>query len=61
MLKSGFKMTRACVFNCNLILILLIIDGNSEIGAHVWCGRIENLICLRHVFKSTAIENLKFI
>ena len=33
-------------------------DGNSAIGAHVW-SEIGHLICLRHLFISTTIANLK--
>ena len=35
-----------------------ILDGNSEMGAHVWT-EIGNLIYLRHSFKSTGVRNLK--
>ena len=37
---------------------MLILDGNSEIGAHM-SSEIGKLICLRHLFKSTAVANLK--
>ena len=41
----------------NLITMLLILDGNSDIDAHVK-NEIGNL---RHLTRSTAFANLKFI
>ena len=38
----------------------LILDGNTEIGAHVY-NAICNLIYLMHLFRLTAVENLKLI
>ena len=38
----------------------LILDGNSKIGAHV-SGKICNCISLRHLFRSTAVTDLKLI
>ena len=38
--------------------MVLILDGSSEMGAHVWSG-IGNLICLRHLFRARAVANLK--
>ena len=38
-------------------LMVLHIDGNSEIGAHVW-SEIGKIISLRHLFISTSVENL---
>ena len=40
------------------IVMVLILDGNSEIGAHVW-SEIGAKICLRHLFRSTAVAGLK--
>ena len=40
--------------------MVLIKDGNSEMGAHV-LSKIGNLIRLIHSFRSTAITNLKLI
>ena len=37
----------------------LILDGNSELGAHVWSD-IRYLICLRHLFSSRLVANLLF-
>ena len=34
------------------------LDGNSEIGAHKK-SEIDNLICLRHSFRTGAVANLK--
>ena len=31
--------------------MVLLLDGNLEIGADVWSD-LDNLICLRHLFKS---------
>ena len=39
--------------------MVLRFNGNSEISAQVW-GEIGSLIYLRHLFKSTAVGNLKF-
>ena len=39
---------------------IIMIDGYHEIGAHVSSG-IANLICLRQLFGSTTVENLKTI
>ena len=36
-----------------------ILDGNSEIGVNV-LSKIGNLICLRHLFRSTAVTHLDF-
>ena len=36
-----------------------ILDGDSEIGAHVWRD-LGYLICLRHLFRSTAFTNITF-
>ena len=36
--------------------MLLILDGNLDIGAYMQ-SKIGNLICLRHLFGSTAIAN----
>ena len=36
-------------------LIALILDGNSEVGGHV-CIKI----CLRHLFGSKGVSNLKY-
>ena len=36
------------------------LDGNSEIGEHVW-NEVGNLICLRRSFRSTAVTNFKSI
>ena len=35
-------------------ILILISDGNSDIGAHVW-SNICYLICLRHLFRSRAV------
>ena len=35
-------------------------DSHSEIGAQVW-SKFGNLICLRHLFRSTTVENLALI
>ena len=39
------------------IEMVLISDGNSEIGAHVLSKKSGNLICLRHLFGSRAVAN----
>ena len=39
-----------------VVTMLLILDGNSETGAHVSCG-FGYLFCLRHLFKSSAAKN----
>ena len=39
--------------------MVFILDGNSEIGAHVW-SKFRNLICPRHFFISRALTNLIF-
>ena len=38
--------------------MVLILDGSSRIEAHV-CSGIDNSICLRHLFISTKVTNLK--
>ena len=40
-------------------VMVLILDGNSEIGAHAWC-HLCYLICLRHLYGSSAVTNLNF-
>ena len=40
--------------------MVLILDGNSGPGALLW-SEIGHLICLRHLFKSTEVANLKYI
>ena len=50
-----------CYLNVNLFLfraMVLILDGNSEGGAHAR-SVIRNLICLRYSSKSTKVANLK--
>ena len=37
-----------------------ILGRNLEIGAHV-CSKIDNLICLRHLFRARAVSNLAFV
>ena len=37
-----------------------ISDGNSEISSHVW-REIGFLICLRHLIRTAAVANLKFV
>ena len=37
--------------------IVLILDGNLEIGAHAW-NNFGNMIHIRHLFSSTAVTNL---
>ena len=44
------------VYNKNLMGLKL--DGNLEIGAHVWSD-IDDFICLRHLLRSRAVANLK--
>ena len=39
--------------------MVLILDGNSEIGAHVW-SNLCYLICLRHLIRSKTVTNLIF-
>ena len=39
--------------------MVLILDGNSEIGAHLWCD-IGQLICLKHLFRPSAVTYLIF-
>ena len=46
--RDEAKFIRKFVFE----LMVLILDGNSEIGAHV-LSKIGNLICLEHLFRST--------
>ena len=38
--------------------MVLIMDGNSEIGVHM-CSQIGTLICLRHLPRSTSVANKK--
>ena len=38
--------------------MVLISDGNSEIGANM-LGKIDNLIWLKHLFGSPAVQNLE--
>ena len=38
--------------------MVLIPDGNSEIGVHVW-SEIGILICIRYLFRSMVDTNLK--
>ena len=38
--------------------MVLILDDNSEIGAHV-LSEIGNSTCFRHLFRSTAVADLK--
>ena len=40
--------------------MVVILDGNSEIGTYVWSA-IGNLICLRHMLMWTAVANLNFV
>ena len=43
------------VLFCNMVIIL---NGNPEVGAHVW-SEINNLTCLRHLSRSRAVRILK--
>ena len=36
--------------------MVLILEGNSEIGAHA-CSYMVHLICLRHLFRSRVVKN----
>ena len=51
------------VLSCKLYIIVqvmvLIIDGNSEIGAHVW-SYFGYLICERLLFRSRVVANLNY-
>ena len=38
--------------------MVFILDGNSDIGAHVWRGDLGYLICLRHSFRWREVANL---
>ena len=40
--------------------MVLILDGNSEIGAHVW-RNLGYLICLRQLFRSQKKNLVSFI
>ena len=51
--------TYFCIYH-PIHAMVLILDGNSEIGAPVW-SEIGNLICLRHLRRLNAGSNLKFI
>ena len=44
--------------NKGVIGMVLILGGNSEIGAHAQSD-IGQLICLRYLFRPTAVSNLK--
>ena len=46
-------------FNKPVIIMGLIIDVNSEIGAHDWRD-LGYLICLRYLFISRAVKNLTY-
>ena len=37
--------------------MLLVLDGNSEIGANVW-SYLGRLICLRHLFRWRAVTQI---
>ena len=39
---------------------LSVLDGYSDIGVHVQ-NEIGNLICSRHLFRSTAVVDLTFL
>ena len=41
-------------------LTIVILDGSSEYGAHVW-SELGSLISVKHLFTSLAVSNLKFI
>ena len=38
--------------------MVLISDGNPEIGAHVY-RKIDNFICVRYLFSSAIVSNMK--
>ena len=40
------------------LTIVLLLDGNSEIGTHVVWSENDNLICSRYLFRSTEVANL---
>ena len=41
----------------SVLIVILILDGNSEMGAHVW-SNLGYQICLRHLYTSK-VTNLK--
>ena len=43
----------------NSFSLVIILDGNSEIGAHLW-STLGYFICLRHLYGSRAVLNLIF-
>ena len=56
--QKQYKSTKNFIkFYFSLCLIILKLDGNSEIGAHVYT-EIVKLACLRQLFRSTAVLNL---
>ena len=40
--------------------MVLILDDNSKLGAHIWSEN-SNSVCLRHLFISTENMKIKFI
>ena len=44
----------------NVMVMVLIFNGNSEIGVHV-LSKVGNFICSRYLFTPAAVAILKFI
>ena len=61
--KSGFNPGICLIIIGRWIFdepTVLILDGNSEIGAHVRINNLYNLICLRQLIRSRAVTNRIF-
>ena len=62
--KVNFSTVSSTINTMKIRLLLsnldmaLISDGNSELDAHVFRD-IGNLICLRHLFRSTTVADFK--
>ena len=55
--EGGAKSKPNVCFNA--VIMVLKLDGNSEIGANVW-SYLGYLICLRHLIRWRAVTNLFF-
>ena len=43
----------------SVLIVILILDGNSEMGAHVW-SNLGYQICLRHLYTSKVTNKESF-
>ena len=53
------KLPRMTKNEVNVVTMVIVWNGNSEIGAHLW-NDLGNLICSRHLFRPRAVTTLIF-